>query len=114
MREKGSRIMSSNISSNISELRLVLNEAKSKKGLTQQELAGKVGLSQGYIAALFAGSKKNPSAKVLQRLAAALNIELDVLFRICGIKREHSSRPVVIGISGPSAAGKTWFAMKFR
>ena len=106
--------MSSNISGNIYELRVALNEARSKKGYTQQQVAGIVGVSQGYIAALLAGKKQHPSAKVLQRLAAGLDIELDILFRICGIKREHSSRPVVLGIAGPSAAGKTWFAMKFR
>ena len=106
--------MSSNISGNISELRIVLNQARSKKGYTQQKLAVIVGVSQGYIAALLAGRKQNPSAKILQRLAAGLDIQLDVLFGICGIKREHSPRPVVLGIAGPSAAGKTWFAIKFR
>lgn len=48
------------------------------RGLTQQQLAAKAGISKPYLSQLEAG-KRTGTTKVLSRLAAALNLELDDL-----------------------------------
>ena len=44
--------------------------------LTQEELAKKVGVTQGYIGHLERGLKKNPSLPTLKRLARALGVPI--------------------------------------
>ena len=44
------------------------------KGLTQRDLATKAVVTQGYVAQLEQGLKKNPSLEVLRRLAKALGV----------------------------------------
>ena len=51
---------------------MTLREAK---GLSQTDLAKKVGVAQSYIAMLESGDKKNPSLAILKRLARALDVD---------------------------------------
>ncbi|MBI3952490.1 MAG: helix-turn-helix transcriptional regulator [Candidatus Doudnabacteria bacterium] len=52
-------------------------ERRLKKGLTQKELAKKIGTKQPLISRLESGAY-NPSLKFLQRIARALDAELEV------------------------------------
>ena len=47
--------------------------------VTQEELARRAKVSRGYLAAIEAGHKKNPSLAVLQRLAKALGVPVTEL-----------------------------------
>ena len=47
--------------------------------MTQLGLASKSGIAQGYISALEAGEKKNPSIKILRSLAKALGVPVTEL-----------------------------------
>lgn len=50
----------------------VIRRLREQQGLTQEALAKKVRVTQGYISQLEAGSKREISAKVAVRLADAL------------------------------------------
>jgi len=54
-------------------------EARIKKGLTQKELAKKIGTKQSVISRFESGNA-NPSLSFLKRLAEALDTRLDIRF----------------------------------
>jgi ribosome-binding protein aMBF1 (putative translation factor) len=54
-------------------------EARLKKGLTQTELANKIGTKQSVISRLEIG-RANPSVLFLKKLAEALNTRLEIRF----------------------------------
>ncbi len=56
-----------------------LNQLRERKGLTQDQLAAKVGVTRVYITQLETGARANPSIPVLKRLAQALGVALDDL-----------------------------------
>ena len=56
-------------------LRDRLIEARQESQLSQQQLAEKAGISQGYLSEIESG-KKSGSLSVLTRIAAALDVEL--------------------------------------
>jgi transcriptional regulator with XRE-family HTH domain len=49
------------------------------KGMTQVELAAKAKVTQAYLAQLEAGTRKNPSLEILNRLAKALGVPVTEL-----------------------------------
>ena len=56
-----------------------LKHIRQQKGLTQRELAARVGITQPYIVMLETGTRTNPSLQLLQRLAKALRVPLGEL-----------------------------------
>ena len=62
-----------------SKLSAVLKRLREERGLTQLELAKKAGVAQGYISALEAEQKSNPSVAVMRKLAKALGVPLSEL-----------------------------------
>lgn len=54
-------------------------EARMRKGVTQEELAEKIGTKQSVISRLESG-KANPSMNFLKKLAQALNSHLEIKF----------------------------------
>jgi transcriptional regulator with XRE-family HTH domain len=58
------------------QLGRTLQKLREARGLTQAEIARKVGVTQTYIAKLEGGDKANPSLSVLTNLSRALNVEL--------------------------------------
>lgn len=54
-------------------------DARAKTGMTQKQLSEKTGIAQGDISKLENGSA-NPSIKTLQRLAAGMNMKLELKF----------------------------------
>jgi len=59
------------------ETALIIKEARIKKGLTQKELAKRMGTKQPSIARLENGTSISPSLDFLSRAAKALNINLE-------------------------------------
>jgi len=55
-------------------------EARLKKGLTQKELAKKIGTKQSAIARLESGNA-NPSVNFLESLAKAIGLKLQIRFK---------------------------------
>jgi transcriptional regulator with XRE-family HTH domain len=47
--------------------------------LSQEELAGKAGIDRTYVSGIERGTR-NPSLKVIAKLAAALHVDVDVMF----------------------------------
>lgn len=58
-----------------------LKKLRQQKGLTQEEVAKRVGVTKPYIAMLESGARKNPSLDVLKRLAKALKVEISDLLK---------------------------------
>ena len=52
----------------------VLKRLRECRGLTQEQVAHRVGVKREYIAMLEAGTRANPSLMVLERLAKALGV----------------------------------------
>jgi len=61
------------------KLGAVLKRLREERGLTQLELAKTAGGAQGYISALEAGHKDNPSVAVMRKLAKVLNVPISTL-----------------------------------
>ena len=53
--------------------------ARLRGAMTQEELAKRAKVSRGYLAALEAGHRKNPSIAVLERIAKALGVPVTEL-----------------------------------
>lgn len=56
-----------------------ITRARAETGITQKDLAKKMGTRQSVISRLESGNA-NPSIKFLQKLAAALNAKLEIKF----------------------------------
>ncbi len=54
---------------------------RTKRWLTQTELAERAGLPQSYIARLESGQRANPSLDALTRIAKALRVPLTALLK---------------------------------
>jgi predicted XRE-type DNA-binding protein len=67
----------------LEKLRIVdaLIRLRERRGLTQGELARKVGVTQPFIAKIEAGEAHNFNLETLVKLAVALDSELEVRFR---------------------------------
>jgi transcriptional regulator with XRE-family HTH domain len=57
----------------------LLKRRREARGLTQLELAKRARVAQGYISALEAGEKSNPSVAVIRKLAKALGVPVTEL-----------------------------------
>src|SRR3989304_1275820 len=57
-------------------LSTVIRGLRDAKGITQRDLAARVGVKGAYIAQLETGARKNPSLDVLKRLAKAPGVPL--------------------------------------
>ena len=60
-------------------LSTMIRRLREAKRMTQEELAKKAGVTQGYIGHLERGLKKNPSLPTLKKLARALGVPLTEL-----------------------------------
>ena len=66
-------------------------EARTSQNLTQKQLAEKTGIAQTEISRLENGTR-NPSIKLLQRLAEGMDMVLDVQFRPKGTSPTSSQQ----------------------
>jgi len=60
-------------------LSAVIRKLREDRGLTQEQVAKKAGVSKNYITMLEAGARKNPSLPVLKKLAKALGVPVTEL-----------------------------------
>ena len=59
---------------------LNVQRRRRERGLTQEELAARAQIHQTYLSGVEVG-KRNPSILVLERIAAALNYDIEDVFR---------------------------------
>jgi transcriptional regulator with XRE-family HTH domain len=57
----------------------IVKRLRKARNLTQEQLAKKAGVTQGYISQLEAGTRKDPGVKVALRLAQALGVPVTEL-----------------------------------
>ena len=62
-------------------LSTVIRQKREQENMTQEQLAKKVGVTQGYIAQLESGLKRNPSLPTLKKIAKALGVPVTDLLR---------------------------------
>lgn len=62
-----------------------IKEIREKKGMTQEELAEKSGVSRVTISGLESGKEKNASSKTLLKLASALGTSVEKIFFTSGV-----------------------------
>ncbi len=62
-----------------------ISEIRSRKGLTQEQLAGKMGISSKYLSSIERG-KENPTLNTLITLADSLNTDIGDLFSVIQIE----------------------------
>lgn len=60
-------------------LSTVIRRLREQEDMTQGQLAKKAGVTQGYIAQLEGGLRKNPSLPTLKKLARALGVPVGEL-----------------------------------
>ena len=57
----------------------MIKKLREQRDMTQEQLAKKAGVTQGYIAQLESGLRKNPSLPSLRKLARALGVPVGEL-----------------------------------
>ena len=62
----------------------LIKEIREKKGITQEELSKKSGISRNYIAELENNKKNNPSFKTIYKIATALGVEIRQIYVAIG------------------------------
>ena len=70
----------------------VLKTLREAKGLTQEELAKRTGVTREYLTMLESGARRNPSLAVLQRLAKALGVSVAELLEKGRARRQPRER----------------------
>ena len=63
-----------------------LRTAREQSGISQRQLASRVGIHHSYLARLESGETANPAADVLQRIADVLEISSTDLLAFIGVK----------------------------
>jgi transcriptional regulator with XRE-family HTH domain len=61
-----------------------VRELRREQRMTQTDLARRAGISASYVSKLEANRYRRPSAEVLLRLASALNVPVDELYKAAG------------------------------
>lgn len=57
-----------------------IREYRKKSGMKLEELANKIGISTGYLCHLEKGTRKNPSTKLMERIANVLGKTITEIF----------------------------------
>lgn len=74
--------------------RIILIEARKRKGWTQEELASNVGISRAYLANIERG-EYDPSLKVAQSLSKKLGVSTDKLFFNDNARKTNNNKEVI-------------------
>ncbi len=59
-----------------------IREYRKKQAMTLEELSDKIGISSGYLCHLERGTRKNPSTKIMEKIADALEKKISEVFFI--------------------------------
>ena len=65
------------------ELAILIKETRTKKSLSQRELAKKINVDNATISRIENGSIKKPSIDILIKLSTELNIDTNILLNMC-------------------------------
>lgn len=57
-----------------------IKETRKEQGITLMKLSNITGISAGYICHLEKGTRKNPSAQMMEKIASALNKSVQEVF----------------------------------
>ncbi|OME22990.1 hypothetical protein BSK47_04600 [Paenibacillus odorifer] len=79
---------------NLNFKRVILIEARKRKGWTQEELASGVGISRAYLANIERG-EYDPSLKVAQSLSKKLGVSTDKLFFNDNARKTNVNKEVI-------------------
>ena len=63
-----------------------LRTAREKAGISQRQLASRIGIHNSYLARLESGETANPAAELLQKIAEVLEISSTDLLAFIGVK----------------------------
>ena len=63
-----------------------LRTAREQAGISQRQLAGRLGIHHSYLARLENGETANPAAELLQRIADVLEVDSTDLLAFIGVK----------------------------
>lgn len=74
-----------------------ISKIRSEKGMTQECLAGKMGISSKYLSSIERG-KENPTLKTLITMSEALNVDLGELFRFVQIEDASKRKAIVTSL----------------
>ena len=72
-------------------------EIRARKGMTQEKLAGKMGIGPKYLSSIERG-KENPTLDTLISLSKALGIDLGEIFSFVQIEDPAKRRPMIISL----------------
>ncbi len=72
-------------------------EIRSKKGMTQEYLAGQMGISSKYLSSIERG-KENPTLKTFIILSEALNVDLGEIFRFVHIEDVSKRKSMIMSL----------------
>lgn len=70
-------------------------EIRSRKGMTQEQLAGKMGIGPKYLSSIERG-KENPTLNTLLSLSKALGVDLGEIFSLVQIEDPSKRKPMVL------------------
>jgi len=84
----------------------VLRELRHEAQLTQEDLAGRSGLSKAYISALELGRKPAPPFAVVDVLAEALRVETNLLWVLARDERAARLRSRIEGVPASKRRGQ--------
>lgn len=92
-------------------LGLRIREVRRARGLTQEELAERVGISPRYLSRVEVG-QQNPSIQTVAQLATALDIELSELFNFGHLGTEKELRQSLRRLTQERDVAKLRLALK--
>ena len=72
----------------------VCRDTRNRLGLTQEQLGRSVGVTHGYVAKVEAGTA-NPSLDLVERIAVALDLEIDLVVRVPTVIGDRRQRDLV-------------------
>ena len=72
-------------------------EIRAQKSMTQEHLAGKMGISSKYLSSIERG-KENPTLNTLVTLSETLNVDLGEIFRFAQIEDTSKRKSMVLSL----------------
>ena len=90
---------------------LRIKHLRKSRGVSQEELSEKVGMSSKYLSSIERG-KENPTLDTFIKLAQALNVEISELFNYAGDKSVQESKKYLRDLIKSNDKGKLNLAVK--
>lgn len=86
----------------------LLKTARKQKGLYQDILAEKLGVTQSYVAQMEKGVRVPANIEILKKLSKVLALDLNLLQRVAGEAREERARETRPGLQHPEGQAQMW------